>query len=127
MGFWVGSWECEWDGGRGENLVEPILGGGGLLERFRSADGFEGVSVSLFDRDRQVWRQSWADTTGTWIHLSGGPVGDDVVLVTDDEPTGPERRMVFSEIRDRSFRWTWQAAAASGRWTTRWEIRYRRR
>ena len=36
--FWIGEWECTWDGGRARNSVCKILGGRAILESFDGTD-----------------------------------------------------------------------------------------
>ena len=79
--FWVGEWDGQWEGGRGSNTVTSELDGSVILERFDGRPGttLQGLSLSVFDRERECWRQTWVDSNGGYLDFTGG-VGDDGVM-----------------------------------------------
>jgi len=128
--FWLGDWECIWDGGHGTNGVTKELGGRVLVERFAvvAPEPFSGMSLTVFDPRTQRWRQSWADSEGNYWTLVGGPEGDDMVLTTvgpgDDEE--PPKRMVFYDIAQDQLDWRWELSDDDRRtWQLLWHVRYR--
>ena len=61
LDFWIGDWEASWEGGRGTNRVEKILGGCVIHEQFDGGgpggNGLVGRSYSTYSPDRKRWRQ----------------------------------------------------------------------
>ena len=51
--FWLGEWECAWEGGSGTNTISRILDGKVIEERFDSSQSptsaMMGLSVSVFN------------------------------------------------------------------------------
>jgi hypothetical protein len=131
--FWVGEWNARWEGGNGSNTVTSELGGSVILERFDGRPGttLQGLSVSVFDRERECWRQTWVDSHGGYLDFAGG-VGDDGVMELrhverkDDGSVVPFR-MRFTEVERESFVWLWEREEAKGVWGERWRIQYTRR
>ena len=122
LDFWLGEWDCLWDGGRGRNTITRDLEGRVVIERFESTgpDAFTGMSVSVFD-PAEGWRQTWVDSNGSadgsLVFATPAPVDADRVF----------KRMVFSNVTDDGFDWRWEASPDGDRWLERWAIRYRRR
>ncbi|MGZ4132311.1 MAG: GNAT family N-acetyltransferase [Actinomycetota bacterium] len=132
LDFWIGEWDCTWEGGRGTNTVARELGGAVVVERFEAfgPEPFTGMSVSVPDPLSGAWRQTWADSDGNYWAFTGGPRGDGTFVFQTDGPVDAERlhkRMVFSEIAADGFVWRWEASPDGETWTERWTIRYRRR
>jgi len=132
LDFWLGSWDVRWDGGSGTNDIARELGGRVVVERFEGRPSLEltGLSVSAFDAEADIWRQTWVDDQGGYFALTGGVEGEAFVLrtsaVRDDAPV--ELRMVFTEIEPDRFRWLWEKSGDAGAsWATLWEIAYTRR
>jgi hypothetical protein len=130
LDFWLGNWECRWDGGQGSNRVEKILDGRVIHEQFDGRPGMTllGRSYSIYDSGLGKWRQTWVDNEGGYLDLLGGREGEQFVLqlVRLDERM-PFKRMVFRNIAREGFDWHWQASSDGGRsWKDSWRIRYRR-
>ena len=117
--FWVGTWDAEWEGGRGTNVVTAELDGAVILERFDGRPGNElrGISVSVHDGEQ--WRQTWVDNQQGHIDLRGGMAAGEMVLHSG------EHRMRFTEIGPESFVWLWERRRGAA-WDVRWRIDYRR-
>ena len=114
--FWVGEWECTWDGGRA------------VLECFDgSADGdLRGVSISAWDAAHGCWAQTWADNHGNVFQLTGGLRGDGTMEIrTAPALDGSVRRMTFASIEPDGFDWEWSASAGDG-FEPMWALRYTR-
>ena len=130
--FWIGTWEARWSGDHvGRSRVSMILDDRVVLEQFDGRPGtpLEGMSVSTWDQNAGIWRQTWVDNQGSYLDFAGGPVDGRFELVRSAEVEGrPVRqRMVWSEIEPDAFRWQWQLAPDDdGSWRTLWEIRYAR-
>lgn len=131
LDFWIGEWDCEWDGGRCSNRVEAALGGCVILESFEGRPGLDlqGMSMSLYDVTIGKWRQTWADSWGNWFDLVG-EFRDGRMELYADEPRhrGARLRMLFDDIEHDRFRWTWSRSHDDGiTWDLLWELRYTRR
>lgn len=130
--FWIGTWDCHWDGGHGSNTVTAELDGMVVLERFDGRPGTElqGISTSIFDESENAWRQTWVDSSGGFLDFVGG-FSDGVMdlrreAVVDGETVG--QRMRWTEIEADSFVWLWERLPAGSRnWETLWRIEYSRR
>jgi hypothetical protein len=134
LDFWLGDWDVRWgEEGRGTNRLSRILGGRVIREEFSGGGPnghLEGLSLSVFDADRRIWRQTWVDDQGGYLELVGDRVDGDFAFRRAAPEIGPqaEQRMVFRDVERDSFRWTWEASEDGGAsWQVRWEIEYRRR
>jgi hypothetical protein len=132
LSFWLGSWDCTWEGGHGTNDVTLELDGHVIVERFAALapEPFTGMSVSAPDPDGGGWRQTWVDSTGSYWHFVGGPQPDGTFVFGTPEPVDADRRykrMVFSEIGAHRLQWRWEASSDGETWQERWAIAYRRR
>ncbi len=140
--FWVGEWDLTWPGeqtggeegsqGRGVNRVSKKFGDCVIEENFSTSDGrFFGHSVSVYDSNAGIWRQTWVDSSGSYLSFTGEFDGEKLTLRT--EPVEREdgevavNRMVFSEISDSSLKWDWQGSKDGGStWVDLWNISYTR-
>ena len=131
LDFWLGSWHARWEGGEGTNTITREFDGKVVVERFEGRPSLEltGYSVSVFDAEADLWRQTWVDDNGSYFALTGGNVGDTFVLQMSTVRGGVpiELRMVFCEIEADSFRWLWERSKDGGvTWDPAWEIAYTR-
>ena len=131
LDYWLGSWHARWNGGEGTNTITGELDRKVVVERFEGRPSLEltGYSVSVFDAEADLWRQTWVDDQGSYFALTGGTEGDMFVLRTSAVRGGVpvDLRMVFCEIAADSFRWLWERSADAGAtWSTAWEIAYTR-
>lgn len=128
LDFWLGTWDCSWDGGRGRNVVDRICEGRVVRERFdAAAHGLVGTSISVYDTSARRWVQTWMDSDGSWFHLTGGMRDGAMELLTAAPDAGGHRkRMCFSDITADSFRWTWARSRDGRDWETLWAIAYER-
>ena len=83
--FWVGEWVCtgksrvapgkdEWIDTKATNSISKTLGGKVVEENF-SMGTFQGKSVSVYDSNRKIWRQTWVDSSGGYLVFEGGMDG----------------------------------------------------
>ena len=131
LDFWVGDWDATWDGGSGRNRVARELGGRVIVERFEAAgdEAFSGMSLSVLDAASGQWRQTWADSSGSYWTFVGGPEPDGTFVFATPGPVDAEqmvKRMVFSDIRGDSFAWRWEVSRDGHAWEQRWAISYTR-
>jgi len=133
LDFWLGDWDARWgEAGRGTNRLTRILGDRVIREDFSGggADGhLNGLSLSVFDTERHVWRQTWVDDSGGYLEFVGDVVDGWFSFRRAAPEGGPttEYRMVFRDVRPESFRWTWERTTDGGAtWEIRWDIAYTR-
>lgn len=128
--FWLGEWDCSFEGGHATNSIRRELGGHVVRERFQvdRPQVWSGESVSVFDQHRQRWQQTWVDESGAYWHFLGSLVGGDPSFATAEPVDADEvyKRMVFSDITDDGFAWRWESSPDSEIWTVNWEIAYTR-
>ena len=82
LDFWLGTWHARWEGGEGTNTITREFNDKVVVERFEGRPSMEltGFSVSVFDAEADVWRQTWVDDQGSYFALTGGTDGDTFVL-----------------------------------------------
>jgi len=138
--FWLGKWEVSWeesDGniGKGTNHIHKILDDTVLLENFEILEGnnrgFKGKSMSVYQPDRNRWKQAWTDNNGGYYDFTGMLDGQNRIFQTDVNrlPDGRRfvQRMVFYNISDSSFVWDWESSNDGGEsWNLNWRINYKR-
>ena len=136
--FWVGDWNLTWnDSLHGSNRIEKMFGNCTVHENFSDPKmGYLGQSWSVYNTNYKQWQQTWVDNQGGYIALTGGKVGDSMILSTAERMV-PARisstgkminRMVFFNIRTDSFDWSWEASTDGGTtWKPNWKIHYARK
>lgn len=129
--FWIGVWDCEFEGGHAVNTITREHEGNVITERFAMDEPrvWHGTSHSVFHRQLGIWQQTWVDDDGAYWHFVGELVDGDPAFATPvpvDEPS-LYKRMVFSDIGPDGFRWRWESSPDRGTWTRNWAIEYRRR
>ncbi len=128
--FWLGEWDVTWgEDGKGTNRIERILGGKIIQENFVTTE-FQGISVSAYDLERKLWRQTWVDNNGTYLDFTGTFEGAKMILTRDAIVKGEacRQRMVWYDIRDDEFEWNWERSDDGGKtWRVLWQIHYRRK
>jgi len=142
LDFWVGEWDLTWDGGQGgtpegetghgTNTITKELGGCVIHERFESADGYVGESMSVYHQRVGAWRQTWVDNRGGYLLLDGGMDDEAMELCTAPfpNPQGQTQinRMTWRNVTDDALDWHWQRSTDGGEtWTDQWVIHYTRR
>lgn len=129
--FWLGEWDCTFEGGRAVNRLTREHEGNVIVERFTLIEPREwhGTSVSVYDATGERWRQTWVDDDGAYWAFVGTTIDGDPSFATPEPVDQPARfkRMVFSDIADDSFRWRWESSEDGDDWTVNWALDYRRR
>jgi hypothetical protein len=129
--FWIGEWDCDFEGGHAINTVSREFGGRVLVERFEAdlPQRWSGTSMSVFAEHDARWRQTWVDESGSYWAFAGTLVDGDPSFATPARVDAEQvfKRMVFSDIADDSFHWRWESSPDGNAWTINWEIDYRRR
>jgi hypothetical protein len=129
--FWVGEWDCTFEGGHAVNTVTREFEGKVLVERFAmdTPQVWNGTSMSVFHPKLHIWQQTWADQGGSYWHFVGGLVDGNPAFATPTAVDDPSlyKRMVFSDIATDSFQWRWESSPDRETWTENWAISYARR
>ncbi len=129
--FWVGTWDCHFEGGHAVNTITREYGDKVVTERFEMDEprAWSGTSVSVYDPTADLWRQTWVDQDGNYWHFVGTTVDGDPSFATPDAVDQPAlfKRMVFSDITADGFHWRWESSPDNDAWTINWEIDYTRR
>lgn len=121
--FWIGEWDCRWDGGHGTNTVTAELDGAVIFEQFDGRPGVDlrGMSVSVYDADEDLWRQTWVDSQHGYIDLTGRYADGVMELLHKDT-----HRMRFTDISNTAFVWHWEKRLDE-EWEEVWLINYSRK
>jgi hypothetical protein len=134
LDFWLGAWDARWaEVGRGTNRLTRILGDRVIREEFSGGGAtgrLNGLSLSVFDPNRRLWRQTWVDDLGGYLDFVGDVVDGGFAFRRSAPEDGPttRQRMVFRDVARDSFRWTWETSEDEGAtWAIRWDIAYTRR
>lgn len=136
--FWLGDWNLTWgDTLHGTNHIEKMFGNCTVHENFSDAAAkYLGQSWSVYNANYKIWQQTWVDNAGGYTQVSGGMVGDSMILTTQERkvpvnvsPSGKMiSRMVYYNIKPDSFDWSWQASTDGGQtWKPNWQIHYERK
>jgi hypothetical protein len=140
--FWLGDWDLTWPaeqtGGepgeraKGTNRITRLFDKCVIEENFATADqSFLGHSVSVYDENAGIWRQTWVDNAGGYLTFTGRFDGETMELRTESSQRDGEpviQRMVFAEISPDALEWAWQGSRDGGvTWSNLWNISYRRR
>ena len=132
--FWLGEWDVYQPDGKkaGESRIEAISGGCALLENWSGQGGFSGKSLNSYDRTDQRWHQSWVDSSGSLLVISGGLVDQRMVLVSvPADPLAPgamHQRISWTPNDDGSVRQLWEASADAGKtWAVQFDGKYVKR
>ena len=133
--FLVGEWTVTLPNGTvaGTNRIESILGGCALQEHWSSARGGDGTSLNLWNAADSTWRQVWVDGSGGLLELSGGLVGESMVLSGTARVAGGSGGTVLNRITwtpnaDGTVRQLWESSPDGGTtWATQFDGRYARR
>jgi hypothetical protein len=96
--FWLGDWDAYDVGGSttpsAHVKIDRALKGCALREQYEGADGYRGESLSMYDRSRKVWQQSWFTNHGYMLTIEGTFHDGEMELTGSDfAPDGRERRV----------------------------------
>ncbi|HRB11796.1 MAG TPA: hypothetical protein PKU70_02205 [Vicinamibacteria bacterium] len=130
--FWVGQWDVVDATGKfaGTNRIERV-GDCFLQETWASAGGgYTGRSLNSVGPDGR-WHQTWTDTSGLRLELSGGLIGGRMVMEGTTPPSDPRQkgptlnRISWSSEGAGVVRQLWETSPDEGRtWTTSFDGRY---
>lgn len=132
--FWIGRWDVVNPAGQfaGSNRISAIDRGCALHENWSSAaGGYTGQSLNSVGRDGK-WRQTWVDSSGQRLELTGGLVGSSMVLEGETPSRDPKvpatkNRITWTPENPNLVRQHWETSTDLGKtWTTAFDGRYHR-
>lgn len=131
--FWVGDWEVFSPDGKkaGENLIEKVAGGQGLLESWTGTGGYTGKSLNTWIAHKSRWQQFWVGADGA-LELSGGLNAAGEMVLSGRTP-GSEGKATLNRITwtpksDGTVRQHWEISTdEGGSWGTAFDGLYRRK
>ncbi len=121
--FWIGDWDVmTLDGKRaGWNSIRREMGGCVLIENWTGARGVTGRSFNIYTPTDGKWHQTWVDSEGLLLEISGGLVAGDMVMSGEKpEPQGAKttNRISWHKVDDDHVRQHWEQSSDGGRtWT----------
>lgn len=130
--FWVGQWDVLSPEGKfvGTNRIERV-GDCFLQENWAAAGGgYNGRSLNSVGFDRK-WHQTWTDTGGLRLELTGGLIDGTMVMEGDTPSQDPKQkaptrnRITWSPQAEGVVRQLWETSTDEGKtWTTSFDGRY---
>jgi hypothetical protein len=130
--FWRGTWNVTQNGKvAGTNRIEVVLDGCALLESWTGAGGTTGRSLNIYDATRELWHQTWVDSSGSLLTLEGRFVGGAMVLEGVAAPqkgaATARQRITWTALANGDVRQFWQSSTDDGRtWKTEFDGLYKR-
>src|SRR3954468_10901366 len=129
--FWIGTWNVTQAGKvAGQNKIESILNGCALMESWQGTGGVTGHSLNIYDSTRDVWHQTWVDSSGSLLTLEGRFKAGAMVLegvATDEKGVKTRQRITWTAASADEVRQLWQSSTDAGKtWKTEFDGLYRR-
>ncbi len=131
--FWLGEWDVFAPNGKpaGQSRIEQISADCALLENWSSGGGaFTGKSLNIYDSNDKRWHQSWVDSSGSRLELTGGFVDKKMVLegtALNQPGVGGKttHRITWTVNADASVRQLWESSTDGGKtWSIAFDGKY---
>jgi hypothetical protein len=124
--FWLGEWEvAQGDKIAGRNVIRSILNGCAITEEWSGTGGFKGNSLNFYSVDTKRWHQTWIDSQGQSLALSGRFDAGSMTLESALPDTFPRHKITWTPTPEKSVRQHWQVQDAPGAdWKTLFDGRY---
>lgn len=113
--FWIGEWEVFQPDGQlvGTNTIIKEQQGCMLRENWVSSNtGFTGTSSNFYNQIKGRWEQLWIDNSGSYLHLYGNRVGDQMILLSEAIPREQKgsyvNRITWTANADGTVRQLWE-------------------
>jgi hypothetical protein len=127
--FWIGDWDVFTPDGKqaGANRIAPIYGC--VLHEYWKTPRMEGQSFNRYDKERDVWHQTWVDSQGGFLQIEGR-MQDGSMVMSDATVPGRKPDAAVNEIRwsrnaDGTVRQLWRVTKDGGKtWTTAFDGKY---
>ena len=118
--FWLGKWTSYSIEGKeqGKNHLIKMMGNCLIQENWSSGGGnFKGTSYSFYDQQSKKWNQTWVDSSGGTLDLSGGFVNGSMQLAgdhLDEKGIIVTDRITWTPLEDGRVRQYWQTSSDHG-------------
>lgn len=116
--FWLGEWEVFNTEGVlvGTNRIVKEQDGCMISENWKSSNGqFTGSSTNFYNAQTGQWQQLWIDNAGSYLYLSGGRNGNQMILSSEEIPREKEppytNRITWTDNEDGTVRQLWEILA----------------
>lgn len=132
--FWLGNWTVYKNGTdqiMGYNNIIPVIGGCGIQENWKSANGNTGTSLNKYNFAKDKWQQFWIDDSGGTLELEGA-FADGKMILTGSIPANGQRPAMVNKITwfknsDGSVRQFWEQSKDDGKtWTPAFDGLYKK-
>lgn len=130
--FWVGEWDVEAAGQQvGTNSVQRILDGCVIFENWTNARGGTGKSFNFYNSSTRKWQQTWVDSTGNVLELSGEYKDGAIRFSGETRARDGSRqleRLTFYNLSPSRVRQFWEQSTDDGKtWTVAFDGMYIRK
>lgn len=134
--FWVGDWDVFPNGANqlvAQSKIEKLYGNCAIRENWMPLKGGSGGSLSGFDPDTKIWRQTWIGSQPGHVDFTGGLANGRMVLTGHwRNVNGPGQsaliRMTYSKNIDGSVRQFGEQSIDHGlNWTSSFDFIYRKK
>jgi hypothetical protein len=101
----------------GTNRIEKILDGCVVEENWSGVRGLRGKSFNLYTTEDRRWHQTWVDSQGQQLRLSGGLRDGRMVLegqATQRDGKTVAHRITWERLGDGRIRQHWQTSQDGG-------------
>ena len=124
--FWLGEWDvAQGDKPAGRNSIRSILNGCAISEEWSGTGGFKGNSLNFYSAETKRWHQTWIDSQGQSLALSGQFDGGSMTLQSTPADTFPRHKITWTPTSEKSLRQLWQVQNAPGaEWKTLFDGKY---
>jgi hypothetical protein len=104
----------------GHNSLTAVFGDCAVREEWRSASGSKGTSLTFYDLQLDIYRQTWIDSKGIVLELSGRFEGDSLVLEgprpsVEDPATTVHNRIRWTPNKEGGFQQVWTVSTDGGK------------
>lgn len=131
--FWIGHWKVTNPDGSlaGTNFINKIQDNCVIRENWTSAKGnFTGTSSNFYNLKTGKWEQLWIDNQGNSLHLKGNRVGNQMILMTDEETNKEGKpfyhRVTWTKNNDGTVRQYWETITNKTEITVAFDGLYRK-
>lgn len=128
--FWLGHWQVSNSQNNtiSTSQITLINDGCTILEEYSTPTGYQGKSLNIYDKPRQVWHQTWTDNTELLLQLEGQFNGQSMVLSGKSFNTKNQviyNRVIWTPNTDGTVRQHWQISNDQGKnWRTAFDGLY---
>lgn len=110
------------------NQETAMVGGCAVREVHQQNDGLLGEAVTIYDRSRGVWHQTWVTNRGDLLLLEGGLVNGRMVLTAPDRGADGSTSLIRGTwwVEGQTVRQLAERSKDGGTsWTRLWDIVFR--